>query len=181
MRMFKRLNIIKRMVVWLAGILFNVLYKINNKIYMKYYPRYLKYIGIKIHGQPTFISPTASFDATDYTKISIGNHVVISGEVRLLTHDYSVSRIAEAKGQIDKKEFRFIDEIEIGENSFIGTRTIIMPGVKIGKNVIIGAGSVVTKDVSDNLIVAGNPAREVSNIDEYWKKYLKNQEKYYYE
>jgi len=47
----------------------------------------------------------------------------------------------------------------IGDNCFIGSRTIILPGVKIGNEVVIGIGSVVTKDIPNNCIAAGNPAR----------------------
>ena len=49
----------------------------------------------------------------------------------------------------------------IGDYCFIGVRSIIMPGVKIGNEVIVGAGSVVTKDISNNCIVAGNPAKVI--------------------
>ena len=49
--------------------------------------------------------------------------------------------------------------VKIGENSFIGSGTIINPNVNIGKNCVIGSGSVVTKDVADNLTVYGVPAR----------------------
>ena len=51
----------------------------------------------------------------------------------------------------------------IGKRCFIGARAIIMPGVKIGDEVVVGSGAVVTKDVPSNYIVAGNPAKIIKN------------------
>ena len=53
------------------------------------------------------------------------------------------------------------DPIKIGKNSFIGARAIILPGVSIGDQAIVGAMSVVSKDVPDHQIVAGNPAKKI--------------------
>lgn len=60
--------------------------------------------------------------------------------------------------------------IEVGEESFIGARSVILPGVKIGKNCVVGAGSVVTSDVQDETVVCGVPARPVCSIKEYAEK-----------
>jgi len=57
--------------------------------------------------------------------------------------------------------------IEIGNNCFIGTRSVILPGVRIGDNCVVGAGSVVTRPVADNTVVAGAPARAICTYDEY--------------
>jgi acetyltransferase-like isoleucine patch superfamily enzyme len=62
--------------------------------------------------------------------------------------------------------------IEIGNDVFIGTKTLIMPGVKIEDRVIIVAGSVVTKSIPSGVIVAGNPARIIGNYDELERKRL---------
>ena len=68
-----------------------------------------------------------------------------------------------------------IKPVEIGENSWIGYNCIILPGVKIGKNSIVGAGSVVTKDVPDGTMVAGNPAIVKKVIDkEIYFEYIRN-------
>ena len=56
------------------------------------------------------------------------------------------------------------NSIVIEENVWIGTNAIILPGVKIGKNSIIGGGAVVTKDVPENVIVAGNPAKIIKEL-----------------
>jgi acetyltransferase-like isoleucine patch superfamily enzyme len=57
--------------------------------------------------------------------------------------------------------------IRVGNNVFIGVHTIILPGVSIGDNVVIGAGSVVNKDIPDNVVAAGVPAKIIKNIEEY--------------
>lgn len=58
----------------------------------------------------------------------------------------------------------------IGDNVFIGMNSSIMPGVHIGNNCVIGTGSVVTKDVPDNMVVAGNPARIICTLEDFYKK-----------
>ena len=67
--------------------------------------------------------------------------------------------------------------VTIGDNVWIGGNTVILPGVHIGSNTVIGAGSVVTKDIPDWVVAAGNPCRVVKQITEEDKKYYyKNRE-----
>ena len=56
--------------------------------------------------------------------------------------------------------------IEIGDDVFVGANAVILPNVKIGNRVIVGAGAIVTKDIPDNSVVVGNPARVVCTYDE---------------
>lgn len=69
-----------------------------------------------------------------------------------------------------------VDEVIVGDiiigNNYIGTRTTIFPGVHIGDNTIIGAGSVLTKDIPDNVVAAGIPCKVIRSRDEYIKKVL---------
>lgn len=60
----------------------------------------------------------------------------------------------------------------VGENSFVGANSIIMPGVHIGKSCVIGAGSVVTKDIPDGVVAAGVPAKVICTTEAYAEKCL---------
>ncbi len=101
------------------------------------------------------------FDPSHCWLISIGNDVTIANNVQILAHDDS-PRFFSDYGKLGK--------VRIGDNSFIGARTIILPNVTIGENVIIGAGSVVVKDIPPNTIAVGNPARIHCSIDDYLAK-----------
>jgi len=97
--------------------------------------------------------------------IAIGDDVVFAPQVYLLAHDTSTKRsLGSTK----------IGRIVIGDRCFIGARVLILPGVTIGANTIIGAGSVVSKSLPPNVVAVGNPAKVVSTIFEYESK-LKTQ------
>ena len=100
-------------------------------------------------GNGTVISRRAQLDRGINPKgVHIGEYTRITGGVLLLTHD------ACRKMKVDTY---------IGNKCFIGARSIILPGVKIGNEVVIGSGAVVTKDIPDNCIAAGNPAKIIRN------------------
>ena len=90
------------------------------------------------------ISYGSKLDKTNPKGIHIGNDSYTASGAIIFSHDFS-------RGL-------HLDTF-IGEKCFIGANAIIMPGVKIGNEVIVGAGAVVTKDVPSNCIVAGNPAK----------------------
>ena len=70
------------------------------------------------------------------------------------------------------KDIDCFGEIIIGDNVHIGWNAIIMPNVKIGDNCVIGAGAVVTKDIPNNSIAVGIPARVIETVEEYEEKVL---------
>lgn len=155
---------------------------INGEFYRKHYPNYLRKIGIKIPedfregGQGT-IHPSAYLDGVDYSLISIGKNTTISRDVILLTHDFSIVKGLQAAGyDTNDKSYKFLKPISIGENCFIGARALILPGTTIGNNVIVGAGSVVTGKIRENVVIAGNPAKEISTIEEWTYKHINRQD-----
>lgn len=101
--------------------------------------------------------------------ITIGDNVTITYGVKILTHDGATCLIYE-------KESRFYKyaPVVIGNNVFIGVNSIIMPGVEIGDNVIIAAGSVVTKNITENQVIGGNPAKKICTFEQYQKKVKEN-------
>lgn len=129
---------------------------------------YLKSQGIKIGDNVKFFSPrTTIIDIQRPYLLEIGSGAKITGNVTILTHDfsYSVLRIKyhDLLGECSGKTI-------IGENVFIGMGSTIMPGVHIGNNCIIGAGSVVTKDIPNDSVAVGNPARVISSIEDFYNK-----------
>lgn len=93
--------------------------------------------------------------------IEIGDNVVFAPQVYLLAHDTSSKKLVEHVK---------IGKIKIGNNCFIGARAFIMPGVEIGDNSIVGAGSQVTKSFPANVVIGGNPAKVICTLEEYQTK-----------
>ncbi len=148
-------------------------YFFSARSYMKLYIPLLKMQGMKIEGAPRYIGPKVRFD--DYGKTKLGNRVVISDECILLSHDYSYTSALISVGDCPQTDIALVRDIVVGNNVFIGKRSIIMPGTTIGDNVIIGAGSVVRGKIPENSVVIGNPATvvgKVTDLAEKWKKYL---------
>lgn len=108
--------------------------------------KYRRLYGMDI-GEGTRISRKAKLDVGANPKgVHIGSYSRIAGGVIFLAHD-------------DCRKMKA--DTYLGSCCFVGARTIIMPGVVIGNEVVIGAGSIVTKDIPDNCIAAGNPAKVI--------------------
>lgn len=99
--------------------------------------------------------------------VSIAKHVTISSHVTFVTHDGGSFVFRDLEKY---KNVRRAGRIIIYENCFIGAHTIIMPGVSIGPNAVVGAGSVVTKSVPENSVAAGVPAKVLMTVEEYADK-----------
>lgn len=121
-----------------------------------------KYLGVNI-GTNCRIS-NINF-GTEPFLIEIGNNVTVAEGAIFLTHDGSTWLVKDQKG----RRYRY-GRVIIGNNVFIGVKAIIMPGVIIEDNVIIGSGAVVTKSVPTNTIVAGNPAKVIGSFNDYYDK-----------
>lgn len=87
--------------------------------------------------------------------LCIGENVMMGPDVTILTHTHNIDRTDIPMGHQGMR----VAEVTIGSDVWIGMRSIIMPGVKIGNGAVIGAGAVVTKDVPDYAVVGGVPAR----------------------
>jgi len=154
--------------------------KLMEKIYLKIfvssgfpYALYLKKRGIFYkQGEQCFISMAANFP--DPYLLSLGNNVWLTAGCSLLCHDASVIMINQGRGgHLDA-----VGPIIIGDNCFLGNNTIVLPNVTIGKNTIVGAGSVVTKSIPDNTVWAGNPASQITDFKTYCEKIEKRNEVY---
>lgn len=108
-------------------------------------------------GKNCEIFPDVFFGSEPYL-IEIGDNVRISYGVKFATHDGGVWTLRKNGILVDADVFGMI---KIGDNCNIGWNAIILPGVTIGKNCVVGAGAIVTKDVPDNSVVAGCPARVI--------------------
>jgi len=94
--------------------------------------------------------------------VRIGDHVTITSGCRLVTHDGGIWIYRQQEPWINRYA-----PIEIRDNCFLGLNSIILPGVTIGPNSIVAAGSVVTKDVPPDSIVGGVPAKVIAGTKEY--------------
>lgn len=128
--------------------------------------KYAEMIGVKIGLGCRLLIDEWS---TEPFLIQIGNNVTITSRVVILTHDGSTWLMRDKKGR------RYLyRRVKIGNNVFIGVDSIIMPGVIIEDNVIIAAGSVVTKSIPSGKIVGGNPAKIIGDFEENRKRALES-------
>lgn len=131
------------------------------------FANYLRNIGLKIGKGTVFFSPKNNvIDTQRPWMVEIGEYCKITSGVVILQHDYSRSVIRRKYGDIVGESQKTI----IGNNVFIGMNSIILMGSKIGNNVIIGAGSIVHGNIPDNCVVAGNPAKVIKTLDDYYSK-----------
>ncbi|HEX9027300.1 MAG TPA: maltose acetyltransferase domain-containing protein [Clostridium sp.] len=101
----------------------------------------------------------------DDIDIYIGDNVMIAPNVTITPTGHPVDP------DIRKPGTQFSIPITIGDDVWIGANSVILPGVTIGKNSVIGAGSVVTKDIPENVVAVGNPCRVLRRISEHDKEY----------
>ena len=116
-----------------------------------------KISGEIILGKYILISPGTSIRSAK--KITIGESTMIASDVTITDSDWH--------GIYDRTDYVATPkEVIIEENVWIGEKSIILKGTKIGKNSIVGAGSVVSGEVPENVVYAGNPAREIKKLDQ---------------
>lgn len=109
----------------------------------------------------------ANFNLTcvDDTHIYVGDYTMFGPNVTLATPGHPVLP------ELREKQYQFNMPIHIGKNCWLGAGVIVLPGVTIGDNSVIGAGSIVTKDIPANVLAVGNPCRVLREINEHDREY----------
>ena len=127
-------------------------------------------LGVRIGRNVRLIEPISpvAFSTEPYL-IEIGDGTTISFEVVFLTHDGATRVIRHLPD--GNPETVIYGPIKIGRNCFIGCRSTILPNVTIGDNSIVGACSLVNRDIPPNSVAAGNPCRVICSLAEYRKKH----------
>ncbi len=106
-----------------------------------------------------------SLTAVDDTHIYVGDYTMLGPNVTLATAGHPILP------ELREEGYQFNMPIHIGRNCWLGAGVCVMPGVTIGDNVVIGAGSVVTKDIPSNVVAFGTPCKVVRAISEQDRKY----------
>lgn len=109
----------------------------------------------------------ANFNLTlvDDTHIYIGDYTMIGPNVTIATAAHPILP------QLREQAFQYNVPVHIGKNCWLGAGVIVLPGINIGDNTVVGAGSVVTKDLPANVVAAGNPCRILREISEHDRDY----------
>ena len=109
----------------------------------------------------------ANFNLTlvDDTHIYIGDYTMIGPNVVISTAGHPILP------ELREKSYQFNIPVHIGKNCWLGAGVIVLPGVTIGDNSVIGAGSIVTKDIPANVVAVGNPCKVLREINEHDKEY----------
>lgn len=140
---------------------------LGEKADSKRYVKFLNEQGASVSETAWFVAPTkVTIDLTRPYLISIGEYVTVTEGVVVLTHGFDWSVLKKASGQI----LGSAGHVTIEDNVFIGANSTILKGVTIGHDSIIGAGSLVTKDIPSRSVAIGSPCRPVMSIDEYREK-----------
>ena len=139
--------------------------RVKRKYYKVLKPmKYAEKVGVNFTKGSLFLYGDVAW-GTEPWLITLGKNVHITDGVRFETHDGGTLLF---RNQIPDLEIT--KPIVVGNDVYIGNNVIILPGVTIGNNVVIGAGAVVSKDIPDNSVAVGVPARVIKTTDEYLEK-----------
>ena len=119
-------------------------------------PRWLVKHGLRL-GRDVYLG-AVHFDYGFLGLITIGDEAVVTDGVRIVAHDASIKHWL---------GYSRVGRVDIGRRVYVGVGAILLPGVRIGDDAIVGAGSVVTRDVAPKTVVAGNPAAQIATLEEF--------------
>jgi maltose O-acetyltransferase len=119
-------------------------------------PAWLVKHGLQL-GRDVYLG-AVHFDYGFLGLISIGDEAVLTDGVRIVAHDASIKHWM---------GYSRVGRVDIGRRVYIGVGAILLPGVRIGDDAIVGAGSVVTRDVPSRTVVAGNPAQPIATLEDF--------------
>ena len=127
-------------------------------------PFHANWGGKHVHlGKNVYINFNATF--VDDTHIYVGDYTMIGPNVTLATAGHPILP------ELREKYYQYNLPIHIGKNCWLGAGVIVLPGITIGDNSVIGAGSVVTRDIPENVVAVGNPCKVLRPIGEHDKEY----------
>lgn len=101
----------------------------------------------------------------DDTHIYVGDYTMFGPHVTVATAGHPIAP------ELREMAYQYNMSVHIGKNCWLGAGVIVLPGITIGDNVVIGAGSVVTKDIPDNVVAVGNPCRVLREVSDRDRKY----------
>ena len=130
---------------------------------------YARSLGVRVGNKTRVLGMEIGTFGSEPYLVSLGDNVSVTSGVKFITHDGGM--------WVLRNEFPAIDiiaPIRVGNNVFIGMDSIIMPGVTIGDNCVIGAGSLVSRDIPPGTVAAGVPAKPLKTVEEYRAKALEN-------
>lgn len=115
----------------------------------------------------------ANFNLTivDDGNVYIGDKVMFGPNVTISTANHPI------ESSLRERALQYNKDVIIGDNVWIGSNAVIVPGIHIGKNSVIGAGSIVTKDIPENVVAVGNPCQVLREISEHDKLYFYKDQK----
>lgn len=150
----------------------NILYyvgKVKRKIIQIAYPlKYAEKVGVNFKLGEVHIYGKIDW-GTEPWIITLGRNVHITEGVKFITHDGGTLLFRDKYPDLE-----ITKPIVVGDNVYFGNNVILLPGVTIGNNVVIGAGAIVSKDIPDNTVAVGIPAKKIKSTDEYLEKLKKD-------
>ena len=134
-------------------------------VYAKLYPlKFARRVGVNFEDGELHLYGRVSW-GTEPWIITIGKNVHITDGTRFITHDGGTLLFRHIVPDLE-----ITKPITLGDNVYIGNNVILLPGVHVGSNVVIGAGAVVSRDIPDNSVAVGVPAKVIKTCDEYFEK-----------